>query len=883
MTDVDRSERTIFVEALDLPEGGQREAYLDEVCGADPQLRHRVESLLDAHQSSQEPLARFGFNEADEGPAITLPSKGPFESIGDWIGPYKLLEQIGEGGFGVVFLAEQQRPVRRRVALKIVKPGMDTRQVIRRFEAERQALAMMDHPNIAMVLDAGTTESGRPYFVMDLVRGIPITDYCDQCNLTTRERLRLVAQVCQAVQHAHQKGIIHRDLKPSNVMIAMQSGAPTPKIIDFGVAKAINQRLTEHTLVTAFSQMVGTPLYMSPEQAELSPLDIDTRSDIYSLGVLLYELLTGTTPFDKDRLHAASYDELRRIIREEEPPRPSARLSTLAADRRTTVAEHRRTDARRLLQTVRGDLDWIVMKCVDKDRNRRYETADGLARDIERYLNDDAVHACPPSAGYRLRKFARRNRVALVAASAIVAMLLLLIVGLAVSNRLIAAERNEKARALAEKEQALTRAEAERHRAEEDFRRARIAVRGILSDAARGVGEWSQLPPSLRKKFAQETVNFYQSLLQEESADPSLRYETAVGYRSLSVMYNSLGERQQAEKFLRRSIAILDELTRIFPMAIRYRHQLAFNQYTLGLRLNVAKKFAEAETALQTSVNLYKVLISDRPGEGDYYLELAVAYQHLIRLQDRRGEAEDAWRSARQLSDLLLKAASASPRISDLEMFWRLELLPKVPPASPIAPDVSIGIAQALINSGWLDDAIAAYQEVVRAEPDDAVAHYNLACVLETGGQFEAAIDHLQKAIELQPNYSDAHNGLAWLLSNCPDPRSRDPERAVGLASRAVELAPTRGGCWNTLGVAQYRAGEFDLAKRALNKSLELQGEDSFVLFFLAMAEWQIGKEDGARESYRKAVEWMENQRADDAVLIRFRSEAAELIGVPDT
>ena len=309
-----------------------------------------------------------------------------------------------------MFMAEQERPVRRTVALKIIKPGMDTRQVIARFEAERQALAMMDHPNIAKVLDAGATENGRPYFVMELVQGVPITEYCDQCNLTTRERLELFVTVCQAVQHAHQKGIIHRDIKPTNVLVAMQDGRPVPKIIDFGVAKAIDQRLTEHTLTTAFAQMVGTPLYMSPEQAELSPLGVDTRSDIYSLGVLLYELLTGTTPFDKDRLHAASYDELRRIIREEEPPRPSARISTLAADLATTVAEHRRTDARRLQQTVRGELDWIVMKCLEKDRNRRYETANSLARDIERYLHDEPVQACPPSAAYRLRKFARRHR-----------------------------------------------------------------------------------------------------------------------------------------------------------------------------------------------------------------------------------------------------------------------------------------------------------------------------------------------------------------------------------------------------------------------------------------------------------------------------------------
>ena len=394
------AEEEIFQTARRIGSAEARRAYLDQACRDNGSLREQVELLLAAFDSSDNFLESPSSEIAAEIPARDQTiSEGP----GTVIGPYKLLQQIGEGGLGVVFLAEQERPVKRRVALKVIKPGMDTRQVIARFEAERQALAMMDHPNIAKVLDAGTTGEGardwglgtgeeerdassprlpvpvpspslRPALLRDGAGpGVPITEYCDQCNLTTRERLELFVTVCQAVQHAHQKGIIHRDIKPTNVLVAIQDGRPAPKIIDFGVAKAIDQQLTEHTLMTAFAQMVGTPLYMSPEQAELSPLGVDTRSDIYSLGVLLYELLTGTTPFDKDRLHAASYDELRRIIREEEPPRPSARISTLAADLATTVAEHRRTDTRRLRQTVRGELDWIVMKCLEKDRNRRYE------------------------------------------------------------------------------------------------------------------------------------------------------------------------------------------------------------------------------------------------------------------------------------------------------------------------------------------------------------------------------------------------------------------------------------------------------------------------------------------------------------------------------
>ena len=332
------------------------------------------------------------------------------------IGPYKLLEQIGEGGMGLVFHADQLRPVRRRVALKIIKPGMDTKQVIARFEAERQALALMDHPNIARVLDAGATDSGRPYFVMELVRGIPITEYCDHHKLTIRQRLELFMRVCNAVQHAHQKGIIHRDLKPTNVLVAHDDTVPVPKVIDFGVAKATGQSLTERSLFTGIAQMLGTPRYMSPEQASLNLLDVDTRSDIYSLGVLLYELLTGTTPFEEERMRTLGLDEMRRIIQEEEPPHPSTRVSTLGATL-TTTAKRRRIDPRRMSVELRGDLDWIVMKALDKDRNRRYESANSFALDVGRYLANEPVEACPPSVGYRMRKFARRNKAALATAA----------------------------------------------------------------------------------------------------------------------------------------------------------------------------------------------------------------------------------------------------------------------------------------------------------------------------------------------------------------------------------------------------------------------------------------------------------------------------------
>jgi eukaryotic-like serine/threonine-protein kinase len=452
MTEPQPSDRevAVFSAARRLP-AADRAAYLDQTCAGDAALRRRVEELLRADEEAlgflKEPAPGAERPAgASVSPTLVL-NVAPGEKAGDRIGRYKLLQQIGEGGCGLVYLAEQEEPVRRKVALKVIKLGMDTKSVIARFEAERQALALMDHPNIARVFEAGATETGRPYFVMELVRGIKITDYCDEHNLSTKGRLDLFMQVCHAVQHAHQKGIIHRDLKPSNILVASNDGVPVPKVIDFGIAKATQGRLTDQTLFTAFEQFIGTPAYMSPEQAELTMQDVDTRTDIYSLGVLLYELLTGRTPFDAQQLLASGLDALRRIIREQDPERPSTKLSTMMEGELSTAARHRHIEAVKLIQLLRGDLDWIVMKALEKDRGRRYETANGLARDVQRYLVDEPVVARPPSRLYRLQKLARRNKLFFAAAGAVAAAL---IIGLAGSTWEYLKERDARQRAVTE-------------------------------------------------------------------------------------------------------------------------------------------------------------------------------------------------------------------------------------------------------------------------------------------------------------------------------------------------------------------------------------------------------------------------------------------------
>jgi serine/threonine protein kinase len=411
----------IFSRAIELPLEDRR-AYLDQACAGNGELRRKIEELMAVHQRSK------GFMQDSpwglEAQKVRTVQIG--EQPGDRVDRYKLLQQIGEGGCGVVFMAEQDQPIKRRVALKIIKPGLDTRNVIARFEAERQALALMDHPNIAKVLDAGATASGRPYFVMELIRGIKITEYCDGNSLPLEERLKLFIQVCSAIQHAHQKGIIHRDIKPSNILVTTTvEGQALPVVIDFGIAKAtVSQQLTDKTLFTAFEMLIGTPAYMSPEQAAFTNVDVDTRSDIYSLGVLLYEISTGSTPFDTQEMFKGGLDEIRRVIREREPIKPSALLRNMAANKLTTVSKLRNAEPAKLIRAVRGDLDWIVVKALEKDRTRRYQTAHGLALDVQRYLADEPISARPPSALYKLRKLFLRNKLLFVGIGIIASLLI---------------------------------------------------------------------------------------------------------------------------------------------------------------------------------------------------------------------------------------------------------------------------------------------------------------------------------------------------------------------------------------------------------------------------------------------------------------------------
>ena len=608
-----RSEETLFAAALELPEAA-RAAYLEQACGGDAALRGSVEALLRAN------LAATGFLPSAVGVAQpTAEGAAPVaEQPGDWIGRYKLLQKIGEGGCGIVYMAEQEEPVRRRVALKVVKLGMDTKAVVARFAAERQALAMMDHPNIAKVLDAGATDSGRPFFVMELVRGIPVTRYCDEQGLATEQRLELFSQICLAIQHAHQKGIIHRDIKPSNILVTLHDGAPMPKVIDFGIAKATQGRLTDETYFTAFEQFIGTPAYMSPEQAEMSGLDVDTRSDVYSLGVLLYELLVGRPPFDPKSLSSAGLDEMRRIIREVEPPKPSTRLSTLAEADRTVVARRRGAAPAQLSTVLAGDLDWIVMRCLEKDRARRYATPSELVADIQRYLRNEPVIARPPTTGYLLRKLTRRHKLGFAAGAAVAVSL---IAGLLAASALLVREHaaRERARAAAAKSE---------------------QVAGFMKEMVKGIDPRVALgrdAKALLPEILDATARRLETELRDQPAVAADLRDT------LGDVYLATGQNAAAEQLLRAAVAAHRAVSGNLSA------ETAASLNLLGQALRRLNKSAEAEAALQEALSIRRRLFGDRhPSVADTLAELAWVANAQRSLADRRVMLEEVLAIRRQ-------------------------------------------------------------------------------------------------------------------------------------------------------------------------------------------------------------------------------------------
>jgi eukaryotic-like serine/threonine-protein kinase len=895
------NERDIFVGALELESQAQRAAYLDTACAGDAAMRERVEALLAEHEKDDS----FLLDSPPPGVDGTRAMPPLTEQPGQVIGPYKLLEQIGEGGMGVVFMAEQQAPVRRKVALKVTKPGMDTRQVIARFEAERQALAVMDHPSIARVLDAGSTESGRPYFVMELVRGVPITTYCDENNLPVRERLELFASVCQAIQHAHTKGIIHRDIKPTNVLVTRQDGRAVVKVIDFGIAKAMGQQLTEKTLFTNFDQMIGTPLYMSPEQAEKSGVDIDTRSDIYSLGVLLYELLTGSTPVDAEQMKQAAFDEVRRIIREEEPPTPSARISgsrTLPA-----IAAHRHIEPARLSKLLRGELDWVVMKALEKDRSRRYETASGFAADIERHLHDEPVEACPPSARYRLGKFVRRNKATL--AIAVLVLLFLTMLGggagwaardrsarqaraagqleliLGDVTRLEQSEKWSEALASARRaEPALAAGEA----APEIQERARQALDDLeLIQRLEETRMWSGTAwadAQARKQLSVQAERAYAATFREAGididmlpAEEAAKQITARGRIAAAVLpalddwvaVRSVGKDEAA---IRRLIDVLQTADRD-PWRQQIRDALLRKDW-LALESLVKSPDLDRQPAATLS------FLSAAFRENGKFLD-----EEFVLRQAQWKYPGDYWINIRLGTNLIY--GDRPNDIRDGIGYMRAAVALRPQNAHPV---MILGLGYK--NLGQNEQAIACFRKAIELHPNYWASYNNLGNALGLQGLHDKAVAALEQAIKLATS-DDSHQDdlwspierLAWLLANSSDAVRREPNKAIEMAKRAIELSPNNGGCWNTLGTAEYRAGDWRAAIDALKKSEELPGHRNtggLNALFLVMAHWQLGEQDEAQQWYGKAVEWIEKHQTEDQIIRRFRTEAEELLKITD-
>jgi tetratricopeptide (TPR) repeat protein/serine/threonine protein kinase len=843
--------REIFIAAVKLPPDAW-DAYLAEACGGDGELRRRVRELLDAHRQASSFLDGAA-SEISPSPGEPAVMEGP----GTVIGPYRLVEEIGEGGMGLVFVAEQVEPVRRRVALKVVKPGMDTRQVIARFEAERQALALMDHPNVARVLDAGATESGRPFFVMELIQGVPITAYCDRCEMTTRDRLGLFAQVCRGIQHAHQKGVIHRDVKPTNVLVAIEDGRPVAKVIDFGVAKAINQRLTERTIMTGFAQMLGTPLYMSPEQAEMSPLALDTRTDIYSLGVLLYEILTGTTPFEGRQLGEASFDEVRRVIRDVEPPAPSTRISTLG-ERARAIAERRRSDPRRLRHEVRGDLDWIAMKALEKDRARRYETASALAADVERYLRHEPVEACPPSRIYRLRKLIRRNRSSIIAAACLVAAFLVLAGSIGWiardrASRRVVLER-EVLGAIEEAGSSYRSGRAPDAMAAVKRAEGLVAGAGVSAGLAQRVHQWrSDLDTVVRlDEIRSDQVREKDGGFDWRDADAA--YETLFKRYGLDPGTHDAGE--AAERI--RASAIRDDLlagldnwvlARSFTglpgreKLLDVARRADADPWRNRLREGIVSRDREALLELSRDEGL----LSQPPAD------LLLLNRVLRELEESQAATEllrraQADRPADFWINVALGAALEDSDASRAAGFYRAALALR--PASFAA---YMGLGNCFLRSGDLDQAVAAYQKGIALHPAEAKLHMNLSIALGKLGRQEEEEAEARRAMELNPDLMEAHYNLAQILY-----RKGNLDEAIPLYRRVNELEPTEYQAVRAheqLGNLLRDQGKLDEAIAEWRKAIEIQPDRAAPYHGIVEALAQKGDLDGALAESWKAIE----------------------------
>jgi len=801
---------SIFHAARALPPG-EREAYLKGACGNNRALRSKVEALLDADAEAGE-FIRTGEGGADDADATvvqTASPRGRSEQPGQQIGRYKLLELLGEGGFGTVWAAEQREPVRRRVALKIIKLGMDTRQVIARFEAERQALAMMDHPNIARVLDAGATDTGRPFFAMELVKGVPIIEYCDREKLDTRARLDLFTKTCHAIQHAHQKGIIHRDIKPSNVLVTLHDGKPVPKVIDFGIAKATNQKLAEKTIYTQHRQMIGTPAYMSPEQAEMSGLDIDTRSDIYSLGVLLYEMLTGTTPFTSDELNSAGFEGMMKLIREVEPHKPSTRLSSMG-DSATQAAAQRRADVRKLGLLLRGDLDWIVMKCLEKDRTRRYETANGLAADIRRHLSDEPVTAGPPSTRYKLRKFVKRNRGQVIAGGAIAALLVLGIVG--TGSGLVWA-LDEKQRAERAEADALARADElelvadfqagqlsaiEPEAMGANLRRSLLdaapeAERDALTNAIARINFTNLALTTLKDNIFERTIDAIDTQFESQPLVRARLLQTVadtlreIGLldlatdpqeRALAIRREQLGEEHPNTLISINNMGVLfhargnfDEAERYFRVALEGRrrvlgddHPLTLaSQNNMGGLLQDQGKFDEAEPYYRAALQGYRRVLGD---DHPHTLTLINNMGGLLGSRGRRDEVERYYLEALE------------GRLDEAEPYFREALEARRRVLGDDHPDTltSINSMGFLLRvRGRFDEAEPYYLEALEGRrrvlgdehPSTLTSMNNMGGLLRVRGRFDEAEPYYREVLEVRRRVlGDEHASTLLSMNN---------------------------------------------------------------------------------------------------------------------